>query len=115
MTNTEGAAGGLDYPKIRTMAQATVDYLNKHGGIGGRKVKLEACVVKASPETSAACAQELVGKKVDAVLLGLDITAPTSASTQCVSSGARPGQRQVAIGLGERRGPVLGRHALHQA
>ena len=73
MTNTEGAAGGLDYPQIRTMAQGTVDYLNKHGGFGGRKVKLEACVVKASPETSAACAQELVGKKVDAVLLGLDI------------------------------------------
>jgi ABC-type branched-subunit amino acid transport system substrate-binding protein len=73
MTNTEGAAGGLDYPQIRTMAQGTVDYLNKHGGMGGRKIKLEACVVKASPETSAACAQELVGKKVDAILLGLDI------------------------------------------
>jgi ABC-type branched-subunit amino acid transport system substrate-binding protein len=73
MTNTEGAAGGLDYPQIRTMAQASIDYLNKHGGMGGRKIKLEACVVKASPETSAACAQELVGKKVDAVLLGLDI------------------------------------------
>ena len=73
MTNTEGAAGGLDYPQIRTMAQGSVDYVNKHGGFGGRKVKLEACVVKASPETSAACAQELVGKKVDAVLLGLDI------------------------------------------
>ena len=73
MTNTEGAAGGLDYPQIRTMAQGAVDYLNKRGGFGGRKIKLEACVVKASPETSAACAQELVGKKVDAVLLGLDI------------------------------------------
>ena len=73
MTNTEGAAGGLDYPEIRTFAQSSVDYLNKHGGMGGRKIKLEACVVKASPETSAACAQELVGKKVDAILLGLDI------------------------------------------
>jgi ABC-type branched-subunit amino acid transport system substrate-binding protein len=73
MTNTEGAAGGLDYPQIRTMAQGTVDYLNKRGGMGGRKIKLETCVVKASPETSAACAQELVGKKVDAILLGLDI------------------------------------------
>ena len=73
MTNTEGAAGGLDYPEIRTFAQSAVEYLNKHGGMGGRKVKLEACVVKASPETSAACAQELVGKKVDAILLGLDI------------------------------------------
>ena len=73
MTNTEGAAGGLDYPEIRTFAQSAVDYLNKRGGMGGRKIKLEACVVKASPETSAACAQELVGKKVDAILLGLDI------------------------------------------
>ena len=73
MTNTEGAAGGLDYPEIRTFAQGSVDYLNKHGGMGGRKVKLVTCVVKASPETSAACAQELVGKKVDMILLGLDI------------------------------------------
>ncbi len=73
MTNTEGAAGGLDYPEIRTMAQSAVDYLNKRGGMGGRKIKLETCVVKASPETSAQCAQELVGKKVDAILLGLDI------------------------------------------
>ena len=73
MTNTEGAAGGLDYPELRTFSQSAVDYLNKHGGMGGRKIKLETCVVKASPETSAACAQELVGKKVDAIFLGLDI------------------------------------------
>jgi ABC-type branched-subunit amino acid transport system substrate-binding protein len=75
MTNTEGVPG-LDFPEIRTFAQASVDYINKHGGMGGRKVKLVTCVAKGSPETSAACGQELIGKKVDVVLVGLDLFPP---------------------------------------
>ena len=80
MTNTEGVPG-LDFPDIRTFAQATANYLNKHGGIGGRKIKVETCVAKGSPETSAACGQELVGKKVDAILLGLDLFPPYATYT----------------------------------
>ena len=80
LTNTEGVPG-LDFPEIRTFAQASVDYLNKHGGMGGRKVKLETCVAKGSPETSAACGQELIGKKVDMVLLGLDLFPPYATYT----------------------------------
>ena len=80
MVNTEGVPG-LDFPEIRTFAQATVDYLNKHGGMGGRKVKLVTCVAKGSPETSAACGQELIGKKVELVLEGLDLFPPYATYT----------------------------------
>jgi ABC-type branched-subunit amino acid transport system substrate-binding protein len=72
LVNTEGTPG-LDFPEIRVDVQASVDYLNKHGGMGGRTIKLETCTAKGSPETSQACAQELAGKKVEMVLLGLDL------------------------------------------
>ena len=72
LVNTEGA-GGLDFPDIRTDIGATVDYLNQHGGMGGRPIDLITCTANGSPETSQACAQELTGKGVELVLLGLDL------------------------------------------
>jgi branched-chain amino acid transport system substrate-binding protein len=72
LVNTEGSAG-LDFPDIRLDIVATVKYLNEHGGVGGRPIKLETCTASGSPETSQACAQELVGKNVELVLLGLDL------------------------------------------
>jgi hypothetical protein len=72
LVNTEGTPG-LDFPDIRIYVQASVDYLNKHGGMGGRPIKLENCTAKGSPETSQACAQELAGKKVELVMIGLDL------------------------------------------
>ncbi len=73
LVNTEGGAGGLDFPDIRRFMEAAVEYSNQNGGLGNRPVKLESCVVKGNPETSQACAQELVGKNVDLILLGLDL------------------------------------------
>ena len=73
MVNTEGGAGGLDFPDIRRFVEASIEYTNEHGGLGNRPVKLETCVVKGSPETSQACAQELVGKGVELIILGLDL------------------------------------------
>ena len=70
--NTEGTPG-LDFPEMRLDVAGAIDYLNLHGGLGGRPIELETCVAKGSPETSQACAQELVGKKVEMVLLGLDL------------------------------------------
>ena len=72
MVNTEGAPG-LDFPEIATSTQATVDFLNDHGGLGGRQIEFEVCTAAGSPETSQACAQELVGKGVDLIFLGLDL------------------------------------------
>jgi ABC-type branched-subunit amino acid transport system substrate-binding protein len=70
--NTEGPAG-LNFPEIAKMFNATADFLNEHGGIGGRPVKVESCITDASPEKSQACAQELAGKNVEMVYLGLDL------------------------------------------
>ena len=72
MVNTEGGAG-LDFPDIRRFIEAAVEYTNEHGGLGNRPIKLETCIANGSPETSQACAQELVGKNVELVLLGLDL------------------------------------------
>jgi branched-chain amino acid transport system substrate-binding protein len=72
LVNTEGTPG-LDFPDIRLAITGTVDYLNRHGGVGGRPIELETCTAAGSPETSQACAQELTGKGVEMVLLGLDL------------------------------------------
>jgi branched-chain amino acid transport system substrate-binding protein len=72
MVNTEGPAG-LDFPELRTDTDLAVDYLNQHGGMGGRPIVIEHCAAAGSPETSQACAQELSGKDVEMVMLGLDI------------------------------------------
>jgi ABC-type branched-subunit amino acid transport system substrate-binding protein len=72
LVNTEGTPG-LDFPEMRLNIAGAIDYLNLHGGFGGRPIKLETCTAKGSPETSQACAQELIGKKVEMVLLGLDL------------------------------------------
>ena len=58
---------------MRENVGATIDYLNEHGGVGDRPVELVNCTAKGSPETSQACAQEVAGKNVDLVLLGLDL------------------------------------------
>jgi branched-chain amino acid transport system substrate-binding protein len=72
MVNTEGSPG-LDFPEISTSTQAAADFLNEHGGLGGRPIKMEFCKANGSPETSQACAQELAGKGVEIVMLGLDL------------------------------------------
>lgn len=72
MVNTEGSPG-LDFPEISASTQAAVDLLNEHGGLGGRPIELEVCTAAGSPETSQACSQELAGKNVEIVMLGLDL------------------------------------------
>jgi branched-chain amino acid transport system substrate-binding protein len=72
MVNTEGSPG-LDFPEISSSTQAAVDFLNNHGGLGDHPIEFEVCTAAGSPETSQACAQELAGKDVDIVMLGLDL------------------------------------------
>lgn len=75
LVNTEGVPG-LDFPEIRTVVEAVVAYVNQHGGFGGRPVQLVTCVAAGSPESSQACAQEVVGQGIELVLLGFDLFAP---------------------------------------
>lgn len=72
MVNTEGSPG-LDFPEISASTRAAADFLNDHGGLGGRPIVLEVCNAAGSPETSQACSQELAGKDVELVMLGLDL------------------------------------------
>ena len=72
LVNTEGVPG-LDFPDIRNFVNASTDYLNEHGGIGDRPIKIESCIANGSPEGSQACAQELTGKGVEMVIIGLDV------------------------------------------
>ena len=72
LVNTEGVPA-LDFPDIRAAMEGAVEYLNAHGGFGDRPIELEVCIAKGSPESSQACAQELVGKDVELVMLGLDV------------------------------------------
>jgi branched-chain amino acid transport system substrate-binding protein len=74
LSNIEGAPG-LDFPDVRAAIEGAVDYLNEHGGFGGRPIELETCIANGSPEGSQACAQELVGKDVEMVFLGVDLFA----------------------------------------
>jgi branched-chain amino acid transport system substrate-binding protein len=72
LVNSEGSPG-LDFPDVRNFLSATVDYLNDHGGLGNRPIKLETCAANGSPEGSQACAQELTAKNVEVVVIGLDV------------------------------------------
>ena len=74
LSNIEGAPG-LDFPDVREAIEGGVEYLNQHGGLGGRPIVLETCIANGSPESSQACAQELVGKDVELVFLGVDLFA----------------------------------------
>jgi branched-chain amino acid transport system substrate-binding protein len=91
LVNTEGVPG-LDFPDIRENIEATFAYLNEHGGMGGRPIELTSCAAKGSPETSQACAQEIVGSDVEMVLLGLDLFPgyPTFDATQLPVVGLLP-------------------------
>jgi len=92
VVNTEGAPG-LDFPEFTTAFKAAAEHINRDlGGFKGRPVRLEPCVAKGTPESSQACAQELADKKVDLVMLGIDIFVayPTYAAARIPVIGAVP-------------------------
>ena len=72
MVNTEGTPG-LDFPEMRTDTDLAVEFLNEHGGFGGRPIEVLHCTAAGSPETSQECAQEMSGEGVELVMLGLDL------------------------------------------
>jgi branched-chain amino acid transport system substrate-binding protein len=76
--NQEDAPVG-SFPEVRRSAEAAVRYVNEElGGVDGRPIKLETCATRGTPESSQACANQLVGKQPVAVLGGVDLGAAAS-------------------------------------
>ena len=78
MVNQEDAPIG-SFPETREAAQAAVAHVNDDlGGVNGRRIRLEVCRTAGTPESSAACANQLVAKRPVAVLGGVDLGAAAS-------------------------------------
>jgi ABC-type branched-subunit amino acid transport system substrate-binding protein len=60
-----------DEPETRVAALAAQSYINSHGGIGGRTLKVVPCNGKNDPQTDVQCATEFVNDGAVAVH-GLD-------------------------------------------
>ena len=78
MVNQEDAPVG-SFPETRQAAEAAVAHVNDDlGGVNGRPIRLEVCRTTGTPESSAACANQLVEKRPVAVLGGVDLGAAAS-------------------------------------
>jgi branched-chain amino acid transport system substrate-binding protein len=78
LINQENSPIG-SFPELRAAVEAAFAFVNAElGGIGGRPVKLESCVVAFSVEESQACAQRLVQAGAVIVMSGIDVSAAGS-------------------------------------
>lgn len=64
--------GAVSLPSVREGGEAAAQYLNENGGgIGGHKIELVVCKQHEEPATATQCANEMVEKKVAAVVTPL--------------------------------------------
>jgi branched-chain amino acid transport system substrate-binding protein len=78
MINQENSAAGT-WIEGRLAAEATAKYINeKRGGIGGRPIQLETCITDGTPEGSASCANEILGKNPVVIAGGANLGAAGS-------------------------------------
>ena len=71
--NTEGSPLA-SIPDLRVGSEAARAYLNAElDGVRGRPLQFEVCITNSTPESSTACANQMVEKKVVAVLGGVDL------------------------------------------
>ena len=76
--NTEGAQLG-SVPELRLGSEAARNYINTElDGVDGRPIEFEVCITNSSPESSIACANQMVERKVVAVLGGVDLGSASS-------------------------------------
>lgn len=67
-----GAAGA--FPLLTVADKVAIDFINTElGGIDGHPIELVTCNTNFNPDLSQSCAQEMVAKKVPAVIGGIDI------------------------------------------
>lgn len=70
--------GSLTFPESSAGAQAAVSYVNAHGGVRGRPLKLSVCATDNSANGSASCANKLLANKPAAFIGGFDVGAAGS-------------------------------------
>jgi branched-chain amino acid transport system substrate-binding protein len=76
--NLEGAPIG-SIPELRVGAEAAVRYVNAElNELEDRPLELEVCITNGSPESSTACANQMVDRDVVAVLGGVDLGSAAS-------------------------------------
>ena len=67
-----GAAGA--FPELTVADKVAVDFINTElNGIDGHPIELITCNTNFNPDLSQSCAQEMVSKRVEAVIGGIDI------------------------------------------
>lgn len=78
--NVEGApGGGVSIPALRVASEAARKYINAElNGLKGRPFEFHVCITNGSPESSTACANQMVEQKVVAVLGGVDLGSAAS-------------------------------------
>lgn len=76
--NQEGAPIG-SIPELRVGAEAALQYINTElNGLEGRPLEFDVCLTNNTPESSTACANQMVERKVVAVLAGVDLGSAAS-------------------------------------
>ncbi len=76
--NLEGAPGG-SIPELRVGSEAALEYINSElDGLDGRPIAFEVCITNGTPESSTTCANQMVARKVVAVIGGVDLGSAAS-------------------------------------
>lgn len=76
--NLEGSPRG-SLPELRAGSEAALKYINAElNGVEGRPIEFDVCITNGSPESSTACANQMVERRVVAVLGGVDLGSAAS-------------------------------------
>ncbi len=104
MINQEDTPLG-SFPELRLAVEAGIEWINTElGGVDGHPLELDACITNFSVERSQACAQQMVGDEVVAVLGGIDIT--SNGSIPVLEQNDLPYVGGIPINLDEERSPI---------
>lgn len=102
--NQENSPAG-SFPEVRAAAEATVAFINAElGGVDGRPLELLTCAADFAPETSQACAQDLVNQGVIAFLGGLDVG--STGSIPVLEQNEIPVVGGIPVNLADMRSPI---------
>lgn len=103
MINQENSPAG-SFPELRFAAEAAINWINAElGGVDGRPLELYPCITEFSPESSQACAQELVLEEVVALVGGLDVL--IHGALPVLEENGLPIVGGIPAGLAEQRSP----------